>query len=301
VTKEQHGFTLADGRTLHYFYYGVANEATSEAMPLLFFHGTPGTGRMAELAAEHAETFGFNLIAPDRSGLGGTDYQPHRKLWHYPQEIKELLSHLGIKKCGIVAISGGVPFALQAAKDLPEQIEFLAILSGWLSYGRPEAQAITIQPAMKALGWCCRYAKPLMTGIGAVLAYAITRHPDCLMKHLIADLSESDQQILAQPEIYSIIKEDLQRAFCQGAKGVIQEAALQFSKAGFLLSEVKQPIIMLHGTADTIAPHAFAEVMQQQLPNLRYFKTVEKGGHFCAIEEQRWIFEMIARLRGELS
>lgn len=283
--------TLSDGRKLAFTRYGKL-----DGTPILFFHGMPGTGHIAQLAAEGAERHGFCLIAPDRPGMGDSDYQPHRKLYHYADDIRQLLDHLNLPRCGIIGISGGSPYAFQCAQSLPERISLVASLSGWLSYGRPEASKIKIDPFFRAFGWCSRYAKPLVALLGWYLPWALTHRTDPLLNHIISRLSVSDQELLANPHYRQIFQEDLQNAFKQHWEGPANDGAIQFSKPGFALSDIKQPVILLHGVADNTAPYGFAEIVKSQIPNLFAFNAPENGGHFIAVTEQDWIYTQIRKI-----
>jgi pimeloyl-ACP methyl ester carboxylesterase len=282
---------LPDGRKLAYAKYGDPN-----GTPLLFLHGTPGTNLMTQLAEEGAKKHGFCLIAPDRPGLGNSDFQPHRRLYHYSQDIKALLDHLGIARCGIVAISGGAPYALQCAHDLPERIGCLALLSGWVSYGRKEVKDIPLSRQFTVYKAIMKYCSPALVLLGWVMVRTLKKHPQKLLDHIIADLGPEDQRILKEKRYYDIVLTDMQNAFRKGWKGPRQEAALQFATPGFRLEEIKQPTLLLHGTKDTVAPYAFAEVLRNHLPNIAGFRAVEGGGHLCAIEEQEWIYSSLKKL-----
>lgn len=283
--------TLTDGRKMAYGVYG-----DQAGVPLLFFHGYPGTHLMAQLAEEGAAKYGFRLIAPDRPGMGDSDFQPGRGLHHYSLDILQLLNHLKIERCGIVGISGGSPYAFQCAHDLPQKISFVASLSGWISYGRPEMQAVKIDRFFTCFAWCLRRANPLAKLMVRVVSHMLRRHIDKAMLHLINDLPEADRQVLAIPQYRDIVAGDLQNAVRQGWQGPLQDATIQFTNPGFALSSIQQPVILLHGKADTVAPVECVRILKRQLPNVFAVLELERAGHFCAVTEQDWIFQSILRL-----
>lgn len=291
MANSPHYLTLQDGRKLTYAEYGDC-----QGTPLLFFHGTPGTHLIAQMAEEGAKKYGFRLIAPDRPGLGESDLQPQRQLYHYPLDIVQLLHALGLKQCGIVAISGGVPYALQCAHDLPEQIPFVVSLSGWVSYGRPEVKQVSIPKIFRFFHWCDQHCRLITALVGVGMRAGLQKKPDKMIKNFITTLPTADQKILAQEPYYTILRQDLQNAFAQGWRGPAQEGALQFAVPGYEFSSLRQPLLLLHGTADNIAPYAMVEVMKDHLPNVKELRRVEEGGHFCAITEQDWIYPAIRKL-----
>lgn len=287
-------FLLHDGRKLAYGNYGdLAGE------PLLFLHGYPGTNLMAQLAQEGAQKYGFRLIAPDRPGMGDSDFLQGRALHHYSIDVLQLLNRLGIDRCGIVAISGGSPYAFQLAHDLPQRIRFVASLSGWLSYGRPEAQSIKIDCIFRIFGWSMNHVRPVAALTVRSIAYMLQHHIDKALARLIHDLPEADKAILRNPRYRAIVAADLQNAVKQGWQGVYQDAQIQFSHPAFALQSVQQPVILLHGKQDTVAPFTFMQILKRQLPNVFAVLELERAGHFCAVTEQDWIFETIHRLMNQ--
>ena len=62
--------TLRDGRCLGYAEFG-----DPRGKPVLFFHGYPGSRWDGAETGQAAERVGVRLIAPDRPGMGLSDYQ----------------------------------------------------------------------------------------------------------------------------------------------------------------------------------------------------------------------------------
>jgi len=283
-------FTLADGRKLAYQKMGD----TEGGHPVLFFHGTPGTHRLGYAAEAEAKQAGICLICPDRPGMGESDFQPDRQLHHWSLDIVQLLHHLHIAACPIIAISGGAPHALQCAYDLPKQITSLTVLSGWLSMGLDEAQGITLPKATAQMqkllmrwGWLHPVIGPLVNKI-------VKHKPEALLHHIMPQLAAADRILLAPGTLLrSIFLSDIQNAYQQGWKGPVQEGKLQFAAPHYQMSAITQPVTVLHGTADSIAPHAMGEAIARHVPNLKQFISIPEGGHFCAIEHLKAVFEQL--------
>lgn len=281
-------FTLKDGRSLAYMEYG-----NPTGTPILFFHGTPGSHYLIKLAERGALTHGFRVIAPDRPGMGHSTHQDGRELYHYPLDIVQLMEHLGLKKAAILAISGGAPYAFQCANDLAERICFVGSLSGWVSYGRPGMKEIPIERMFRFIGWATEHAPFMMTWVGKSAHHTVQHRIQHLYKHMLSKLPKSDIAMLQDDHVRTIFLSDLQNAFRQGWKGAAKEASLQFSKPAYEFSEITQPVLLMHGTADSVVPYAFAEYMNARLPNVIDFMTIEDGGHLCAVSEQDNIFAKV--------
>ncbi len=278
---------LTDGRTLAFRRIGA-----KDGKPALFFHGTPGSHTLGFMAGDAAERAGYQLICPDRPGIGDSDFQEGRELRHYPLDIIQLLTQLKIKECGVIAISGGAPYAFQCAYDLPNQIQFVVNLSGWLSFGRSEAQGIKLPKPINAfrLMYKSKFSVP---AVGKLTEYTVNKQPDKFVAHLRKTLPAEDVKLMDVDFYRELFLYDLQNAYKQGWKGPAIDGALQFGDQPFALREVKQPTIMLHGTADSVVPYSMAEAYQKNLPNVVEFITAPEGGHLCAATEEDNVFAAI--------
>lgn len=284
--------TLTDGRTLSYRQAGDLN-----GTPVLFFHGTPGSHTLAFMAADAAKRAGYKLIAPDRPGLGDSTYQENRELRYYPLDIVQLLHQLNIKQIGIIAISGGAPYGFQCAHDLPDRITFVASLSGWLSYGREEAADVKLAKHINAFRLIYK-SKFSVPAFGKLTEYTIQNHEDKLLEHLHKSLPPADVKLMEVDFYRDLFMYDLKNAYKHGWRGPATDGALQFGNQNFALNAVKQPVILLHGTADTVVPYEMAKRYNKHLPNVKEFITTPEGGHLCAATEEDKVFAAIKKIKG---
>lgn len=281
---------LTDGRTMAYRRAGDLN-----GKPILFFHGTPGSHTLAFMAADAAKRAGYHLIAPDRPGIGNSNFQENREVRYYPLDIVQLLHHLGIKEIGIIAISGGAPYAFQCAYDLPNQITFIASLSGWLSFGREEANGIKLSKNINTFRLIYK-SKIGVAALGKLTEFTVKKHPDKLIAHLKKSLPPADLELMKIDFYRDLFLYDLQNAYKHGWQGPAIDGALQFENQTFPLKRVEQPVILLHGTADSVVPFEMAERYNKHLPNVVKFITTPEGGHLCAATEEDKVFEAIKQI-----
>jgi pimeloyl-ACP methyl ester carboxylesterase len=140
-------FRLPDGRTLTYAEYGLP-----DGKPVFYFHGQAGSRlEPAMLDASDFEKAGIRLIACDRPGMGGSDFQPGRGFSHWPEDIIALADSLGLGKFGIFGVSGGAGYASVCARLIPDRLSAAVIVSGAGCMGSQEAQACL--PVMNRLMW----------------------------------------------------------------------------------------------------------------------------------------------------
>jgi pimeloyl-ACP methyl ester carboxylesterase len=91
---------LADGRALGYAEFGDPS-----GTPVLFFHGFPAS-RLEGIALDTpARAVGVRLIAPDRPGFGLSDPKRGRSFSNWPDDVIQLVVHLGIYDFAVLGTS----------------------------------------------------------------------------------------------------------------------------------------------------------------------------------------------------
>ena len=117
--------SLPDGRQLEFQAFGAP-----DARPLLFAHGTPGSGFALQAVENAAAALGLRLITWSRPGYGTSTRQPERTVAAHAAEVESILDHLGTARCLIAGWDGGGPHALAAAALIPARIDAALTISG---------------------------------------------------------------------------------------------------------------------------------------------------------------------------
>src|SRR6266508_1130420 len=120
--------TLPDGRKLAYAEFGKP-----DGFPVLYFHGAPSS-RLEPLLIGNDDfaRFGLRIIAPDRPGMGGSDFQPGRGFSDWPKDVLCLADSLELMQFVVLGISGGGGYAAVCAARIPERLRTAVIVSaGW--------------------------------------------------------------------------------------------------------------------------------------------------------------------------
>jgi pimeloyl-ACP methyl ester carboxylesterase len=116
---------LRDGRRLGYAEYGDRH-----GRPVVFFHGTPGSRKIAGVAHRVATARAVRVIAPDRPGFGLSDFQPARRLIDWPADVLDLADALGLERFAVAGVSGGGPYVAACARRLADRLTHAGIISG---------------------------------------------------------------------------------------------------------------------------------------------------------------------------
>jgi pimeloyl-ACP methyl ester carboxylesterase len=116
---------LGDGRTL-----GIVECGDPGGIPVLYFHGFPGSRLEVHLADRSAARLNVRLIGIDRPGYGISDFKPGRILIDWPDDVTELADQFGLGRFGVMGISGGGPYAAACAHNIPNRLTAVGIGCG---------------------------------------------------------------------------------------------------------------------------------------------------------------------------
>ncbi len=249
---------LRDGRRLGYAEFG-----DPRGKPVLFFHGYPGSRWDGAETGHAAERVGVRLIAPDRPGMGLSDYRPKRRLLDWPTDVVELADALGLEHFAVIGYSGGGPHALACAFQLGTRLSAVGVISGVGPLTEPGAldgmvkNNIQLFQMARRTPWLLR------------LIFSLNRRMDTLklMRAALPQMPAVDQDVMRQPGVLEGIAKDYGEAFRQGARGAVHEGALFADDWGFKLSEVTRPVQLWQGEQDTNVPAAMGRFQARHLPN----------------------------------
>lgn len=283
INLENEIFKLPDGRELGYAKYG-----NSDGKPVLFFHGIPGSRLQRNPDLSALQDLSICIYALDRPGTGLSTYQKDRKLLDWADDVAAFVDGLGIEKFVVMGISSGGPYTLACAYRMPERITHLSLVSALAPLQEGELFDL-IDPKMKRLFKFARGMPELMKGVLNIGFLFLKNKFDLAFETLVADLPESDKNLLRQPAIAAMFKKDVGQAFRQGSKGVVSDMKILYEPWGFELNQIQLPVHIWHGTADAIVPLQLAKFNLENLPNAQaHF--IEGAGHFMALQYTREIF-----------
>lgn len=268
---------LHDGRLLGYGEFGDPG-----GRPLLFFHGFPGSRLQASLGAAAAARAGVRIIAPDRPGMGLSDFKPGRALLDWPDDVVELADALGIDRFVAAGVSGGGPYAAACAFKIPQRLVRVGIISGLGPFDQPAA-AEGMGPAGRLLFGVARRAPWLMHGPAWLLAQGVRHFPDRFMALTERALPASDRAILSRPDVRRAFLEDAAEAFRAGPRGAAWDAVLYGRPWGFRLQDIAVPVYLWHGEADTEVPVSMGRYQANAIPNCQATFFLGEG-HFLVVD-----------------
>jgi pimeloyl-ACP methyl ester carboxylesterase len=276
---EDRHIVLPDGRRLSFSEYGA-----QRGLPVLGFHGTPGSRFMFRLVHEPARRLGMRIIAPERPGFGLSTYQHNRCLSDWASDIAELANHLGLKHFGVAGISGGGPYAAACAALLPSRVAMAALISPVGPLCPPDSPP-TIGTTRYVTFRVLPRVMPAMRGAFTLGRLMFLNAPDTMYGFIKKRACLADRLILHRPEIRRNLVEGVSEGLRPGVRGLIREMQIFCKPWNLPFHAVKAPVLLWQGTNDRNVPLPASLHLARLIPGCE-LRALEGAGHY-------WIFEHI--------
>jgi pimeloyl-ACP methyl ester carboxylesterase len=256
---------LPDGRRLGYAEFGDPT-----GVLVLWFHGTPGARRQVPPAAlEAAARLGLRLVCLARPGAGESSDYAYRDLRDSAADIGVAADHLGHDRFLVVGLSGGGPYALACAHEMPERVMAVGLLGGVVPTTGEEVAADTgiVALARTYNRLLTVFRVPLGLGLrGFVLGVTPAGH--LLYQGYMRLLPHGDNKVLDDPEVEAMFLDDLTTAARNGFGAFVNDLVLLGRPWGFRVADVHVPVRWWHGDADPFVPLDQARRTAALLPDV---------------------------------
>ena len=260
--KTDERITLSDGRALAYAEFGDRS-----GHPVLYFHGSPSSRLEPLMIGDDVLVrLGLRVIAPDRPGMGGSDFQSGRGFSDWPADVTSLADALGLARFSVMGNSGGGPYVAVCGVRIPERLLSAVIVSGGWRMDTPEAKAGLPFPNRMAMLLAKRapwLLKILLASMGGVAA----SDPDKELAQLAKRMPPADVAAFAEPGRLEAFGRTMRECLRQGAKGATWDMRLFVRDFGFRPEEIRVPLTWFHGEADTNAPIAMVRKATASIPD----------------------------------
>jgi pimeloyl-ACP methyl ester carboxylesterase len=270
-------FVLPDGRQLGFSVVG-------EGKPVLYFHGTASSRLETLLLKDFASKYGFQVVGVDRPGYGLSTFAPRTRLSDFTADVNGLVGHLGLERFGLLAWSGGGPFAFTYVALFPERVSKAVIV------GSP---ALPFDVATAHNGSLVRYAMKVpvlaMWGLKRFRAEVLraNRHIDAFLasksgRKMVESWPEADAKFFVDPAWLRLMYGSMAEGFRQGndsVKAVFQEHQLFIKPCAEPIQQVPPgQVCIWQGTEDTTCRVENAHRLAKAVPNAG-LEVFEGEGH----------------------
>jgi len=282
---------LRDGRHMSWAVFG-----DPDGHPVLWFHGTPGGRRqIPPHTARQAELLGIKIVCVARPGVGRSSDVAYDSFVDTAADIEQVADDLGAHHFGIVALSGGGPYALACGHELPHRVHGVAVLGGVCPVTGPDAAPGGIVALAARFNSLLTLARvPLGEGLRALIGLlGPLSHP--AYQGFAKLMPEGDQRVFADPEIEAMFIHDLVAANRDSFRGLFNDTVLFGRDWGFRLRDVDVPVRWWHGDADSLVPLEHGRHVADLLPNCELLVRPEEshlGGFGVTDEVLSWLAEI---------
>jgi pimeloyl-ACP methyl ester carboxylesterase len=257
--QDSQTFELPDGRTLGYAIFG--SPPSPDIPTIFYFHGFP-TSRLEGVLLK-SKKFALTVVAIDRPGMGLLSFQPGRRILDWPSDVLAIADHLKIDKFYGLGDSGGSPYALACAKEIPRtRLLGTAVVSGVypLTLGT-QGMMFPARMLFFAAAWLPSFvlAKFLDLEFGNMAPNIDPKVSEESFMKVMEKRSEKDRRCCEDEELRKLLVEDMRESFRQGSEGPAWDLGL-YTDWGFGLEEVDgENMTLWHGKEDINTPFGMAE------------------------------------------
>jgi 2-hydroxy-6-oxonona-2,4-dienedioate hydrolase len=236
--------------------------------PVLLLHGAGGGFDQALLLAQMFGTGDHRWIAVSRFGYLRSALPSDPSTRAQAEALIDILDAEGIDRVAVLAMSGGVPPALQLAAMAPERITGLVLLSS-----APFTPLTAAAQDLPMPAWAYQALFATDVPVWAVVHLS----PDLLDP--VFDVTPALRRRLSATDAASVAA--LIRGFLpvtDRLPGLANEGAAIDPAAVYALDRITAPTLIVHARDDRINPFPIAEFLARSLPGARFIELPE-GGH----------------------
>jgi pimeloyl-ACP methyl ester carboxylesterase len=265
-------FELADRRELAWLEYGQP-----DGVPVMAFHGSPGSRHNFAPDADVAKRHGVRLIAPDRPGYGHSTHHPARSYKTWAGDVERLADHLDLDHFSVLGTSSGGPNAAACAHFIGHRLDGCAIVSG---PAPPEHVVATSEMAF--LNRLVRRAAPVAPRLVSFAWMGSLRQlqqsPEKAFALMIRTLPPCDIAVVERPEIRTAMLQDFARPLSPTAgRAATQDFVLELKPWGFELRDIGIHVHVWHGELDRNVVVSSGIYQATHIPNATLHQLPDAG------------------------
>lgn len=275
---------LKNGRVLGYAEYGSPG-----GKPVLYFPGVPSS-RLLHPPEEPARRIGVRIIAVERPGYGLSDNQKGRRLCDWPGDVSEFADGLGIERCPVIGTSGGGPYALACAWQMPDRVTRAAVVSGVGPTDLPGF--VEEMPSIRRMGAVIARKAPWLLPLALGLFMNPRHNPEKFFQNMVSGNSEADRRLLNRPEMKAMLIGNYQEATRRSMQGFARDSIILSNPWGFQPEDIRVPVGLWHGEDDANVSISAARYLATAIPGCQaHF--VPGEGHWLILEHFQEILEWL--------
>jgi pimeloyl-ACP methyl ester carboxylesterase len=277
-----------NGRNVGVYEYGDPNGS-----PVFALHGTPASGAGFDWTDAPARERGLRVIAPDRPGVGQSDPFPMESVSDYGEELRALADALGVEKFALLGYSGGGPYALAVAHEMPERVTIAEIVAGAGEIGA-WATLADLARSDRQLTWLSLHAPLAARGVLRVAEIGARISPKTALRSTATEFPAPDRKVMHEMGTPREALALFTSALARTTAGAVTDYALLARPWHVALEEITVPVHCWHGTADTAVPLSHTEALLERIPDAT-LTTWPDEGHLALITHVAEVLDDISQ------
>lgn len=238
-----------------------------DGVPVVFAHGWPCSGYQSLPWHAVAEELGLRIIAPDRPGIGGSDFEQGRTLVGWAELVGEVAEHLGVERFHAAGVSGGGLYTLALAALMPECLRSVHVISG--------APSFHVLGGVRALPWhymglygVRRLAPGLLVPAFELASWLNQRVSTWVVLRWMMKLylCPRDYEALVERGWFPCIARSFREAWTGHLDAMLTDGDMYLRPLGFDLQTIPGPVHFWHGGRDKNIPLGLAKRMVTLVP-----------------------------------
>ena len=255
--------TTRDGRTL-----GIYEAGDPGGVPVIYHHGTPGSGLLYPPHDLLATEQGIRLIGYDRPGYAGSTRNDGRLVVDCIADVHSIADELGLDRFASWGISGGGPHVLACAALCDERLVAVASLAAVAPY---EADGLDWFAGMgdenvDEFGAVLESREALEAYLGPARDGHMNATPEELIDVFKTLLGPADRAALTGG-LATWMLETGKNGMRDGYDGWFDDDVAFAHPWGFDVGEIERPVLILHGDDDRFVPVSHGHWLAARIPD----------------------------------
>ncbi|WP_169815448.1 alpha/beta fold hydrolase [Nocardia yamanashiensis] len=270
-----------------------------QGYPVMAFHGSPGC-HVEAVAFAHvpAAEAGLHFIAVDRPGMGMSGMAEQRQVVDWAATAAAVADHLGLEEFAVLGASGGGPYAMACAHQLPERVSKCVLVSSLAPF-----TDVAPEPGEKrqAGGLLMLRRSPFLARPAVWRLKQVVAKPKGLAA-VIKQMSATDQaRIAGDDQLLADLGENIRTSMAAGTRGTAADMVRLFARDwGFDPADIRVPTAVWHGDDDMNVPTGDGRRLAATIPGAE-LHIVEGAGHLLFVDHAAAVLESVWAHRSESS
>jgi pimeloyl-ACP methyl ester carboxylesterase len=240
-----------------------------DGVPVLALRGTPQSLLLYDGWIADAQSRGIRLIGYERPGYGGSTRHPGRTVASAANDVDVIAKALGLNRMLVWGVSGGGPHALACAALLPDLVAAAAVLGSIAPYpaagldycaGMGEDNVADFKAALKG-GVVHRQA------VEASASKLLHADLETIVEALRSLLCPVDAAVLTT-DFADFVLRSVREGIGESRDGMIDDDIAHITPWGFELSQIRIPVLLMHGEQDRFVPVSHSRWLASKIPNV---------------------------------